>query len=53
MVISFKNDAPIEQVEELVENLRRYCSNVQVVKGEEISLICLVGETIHIDENMI
>ena len=53
MVISYKNDAPIEEVESLIETLKNYCSNVQVVKGEEISLICLVGETKHIDENMI
>ena len=48
MVISYKNDAPIEEVESLIETLKNYCSNVQVVKGEEISLICLVGETKHI-----
>ena len=53
MVISYKNNAPIEEVEELIENLRNYCPNIQVVKGDEASLICLVGETKQIDESMI
>ena len=53
MVISYRNDAPIEQVEELIEGLRTYCANIQVVKGEEASLICLVGETKQIDESAI
>lgn len=53
MVISYRNDAPIEEVEELIESLRNYCPNIQVVKGEEVSLICLVGETKQINESMI
>lgn len=53
MVISYKNNAPIEEVEELIENLRNYCPNIQVVKGDDASLICLVGETKQIDESMI
>lgn len=53
MVISYKNNAPIDQVDELINNLSQYCTNIQIVKGEEINLICLVGDTKQIDESMI
>ena len=52
MVISYKNDAPIEEVEELLAKLKEFCPGLKTIEGDENNLICLIGDTASVDESM-
>lgn len=53
MIITYKNSAPTNEVSELITTLKKECSQIEIVKGENTSLICLIGNSKNVDETQV